>query len=428
MSRTTTSTSTAAAPKRRCAVYTRKSTTKGLEQEYNSLDAQEDKCKNFIAFHDDWQYERTFSDAGISGGTTERPALQELISRCQEGEFDIVVVYKIDRMARCQRDFLNIIDTLNQGGVEFASATEAFDSSTYMGRAMRDLLGVFAEMEREMIRERTREKAAASRQRGLYLAGQPPMGYKRVNKHLRIVPSQAKTIRRIFTLYAQGESSTSIALILNKDKDLYITNKGSSKKWSYREILRVLKRPLYAAYTEDSGTLYEAQHEAIIEREQWHEVQSKLDISAEEMKARLGSTRRQVDYPLRSLMQCLQCGHKMEGSYSVKKGKLYRYYECRTHKRVGKEACSCPRLQADEVERFLCEQLETLNENQKLTEAIIARMPESLSGYVGDCLMRIDKLIEYASPQELQLIYSAVFELIGFDPSDESFHFKYKEL
>lgn len=90
MSRTTTSTSTAAAPKRRCAVYTRKSTTKGLEQEYNSLDAQEDKCKNFIAFHDDWQYERTFSDAGISGGTTERPALQELISRCQEGEFDIV--------------------------------------------------------------------------------------------------------------------------------------------------------------------------------------------------------------------------------------------------------------------------------------------------------------------------------------------------
>ena len=415
--------------KRRCAIYTRKSTTKGLEQEYNSLDAQEDKCKAYITLHDHWEHSRTFTDAGISGGTTERPALQELLKCCQRGEFDIVIVYKIDRMARCQRDFLNIIDTLNQGGVEFASATEPFDSSSYMGRAMRDLLGVFAEMEREMIRERTKEKAAASRQRGLYLASNPPMGYKRVDKKLVIIPEQAEVIKLIYELYHQGESSTAIAQKLNKEKRHYITNRGNSKLWSSREIIRVLRRPLYAAYTEDAGTLYEAQHSAIIRRELWHNTQELLDKSAEVMKQRLGTKpKRTVHYPLLPLLQCLGCGHKMEGSYSLKKGKLYRYYECRSHKRIGKEACDCPRLQADEMELFVTNQLEGLSENAELAAALLTRIPESLSGYVGDCLARMDKLIQYASPEELKHIMSCTFEAIGFDPSDSSLHFKYKEL
>lgn len=416
-------------PKKRCAIYTRKSTTKGLEQEYNSLDAQEDKCKNFIALHDDWEYTRTFTDAGISGGTTERPALQELINCCKRGDFDIVIVYKIDRMARCQRDFLNIIDTLSSKGVEFASATEPFDSSSYMGRAMRDLLGVFAEMEREMIRARTREKAAASRQRGLYLSGSPPMGYKRINKKITIIPEQAETIRLIFNLAHQGISSTAIAQQLNQEKRLYITNRGNIKLWSSREIIRLLRRPLYAAYTEDGGTLYEAQHKAIIERDIWHDVQRQLDTSAEAIKERLGDKpKRKIDYPLLPILKCLQCEKKMEGSYTLKKGKLYRYYECRSHKRIGKEACDCPRLQADEVEAFVTAQLESLNEHPKLTAALISRLPESLSGYVGDCLMRIDKLVQYASPDELKRIMSATFEAIGFDPIDSSLHFKYKQL
>ena len=154
----------------RCAIYVRKSTVKGLEQQYNSLDAQEDRCKTFIELHesDGWVHVQTFSDAGISGGTAQRPALNQMLDAARRKKFDMVIVFKLDRLARNQRDFLNMLDTLEKNGVEVASATEPFDSGSYLGRGMRNLLGVFAEMEREMIAERTREKAEACRRKGLY--------------------------------------------------------------------------------------------------------------------------------------------------------------------------------------------------------------------------------------------------------------------
>ena len=157
-------------------------------------------AKSFIHSHgaEGWTYLRTYSDAGLSGSNTNRPALQELLAAARRHEFEMLVVFKLDRLARNQRDFLNLLDELSNNGVEVASVSEPFDTSTYMVRAMRNLLGVFAEMEREMISERTKAKMEASKQQGFYIGGTVPFGYKRENNMLTIIPGEAAHVRWAF--------------------------------------------------------------------------------------------------------------------------------------------------------------------------------------------------------------------------------------
>ncbi len=410
----------------RCAIYTRKSTSKGLEQLHNSLEAQEDRCKSYISIHDHYSHVQTYSDAGISGGTTERPALKQLLADAKRKKFNMVIVYKIDRLARNQRDFLNIIAELNKHGVELASASEPFDSSTYMGRAMRDLLGVFAEMEREMIRERTLEKAASSRKRGLYVLGLPPMGYRRENGLLQIIESHVPAIKQIYKLYDKGLTTQEIAQRLNTNDMPYINAHGKAKKWSYKEILRVLRQALYAGYVRDGEELHEGQHQAIVDRKLWHKVQEQVEAQANIHRTRT-TPKRSIQYPLGKLLTCLQCGKRMKGNYTLKEGKIHRYYDCATRKQYGAEQCDCPSLQADEIERFMLKQLEEISSTPELLAAIIRRMPPELSGYVGDCMLRLDKVMSYASAKEMAHMYGCIYEKIGFDPSEGSINFKFKD-
>ena len=429
---------------RRAVIYSRKSVFKGLDQTYNSLEAQEDMAKSFIHSHsaEGWVYLRTYSDAGLSGSNINRPALQELLAAAKRKEFEMLVVFKLDRLARNQRDFLNLLDELSRNGVEVASVSEPFDTSTYMGRAMRNLLGVFAEMEREMISERTKAKMEASKQQGYHLGGVVPFGYTREKNILYINPEEAPYVKWIFQQYVQHGSPTAIARELN-EKNILRRNRYRDKvgKWEARNIQLLLRNPEYCGLIRsgDGETLYPGKHEAIISQSLWKEVGKLLDEAAAELKEIREAKSLNLTYPLAGIFKCGGCGKPMKTSHTTRKGKLHRYYVCKTRQKMGDiEAiggCACPRLNADDVEAFVAQQLEDLGKNPTLLAAVINQLTKENeesgvnivpSGRVSDTLYDIRKLLEYADPTDMQNLFHAVFSEIRFNWKDNVLDFRYK--
>jgi site-specific DNA recombinase len=187
-----------------CAVYTRKSSDEGLEQEFNTLHAQREACEAFIASqrHEGWQaLTAHYDDGGYSGGTMDRPALKRLLDDIAAGKVDIVVVYKIDRLTRSLFDFAKIVEIFEAKGVSFVSVTQAFNTTTSMGRLTLNVLLSFAQFEREVTSERIRDKIAASKQKGMWMGGAVPLGYDAVDRKPKINAEEAKTVRLLFTLY-----------------------------------------------------------------------------------------------------------------------------------------------------------------------------------------------------------------------------------
>ncbi len=415
----------------RCAIYTRKSTIKGLEQNYNSLEAQEDRCRDFIGLHEaqGWEFYKIYSDAGISGGTTERPGLQAMLTAAKAKKFDMVIVIKLDRLARNQRDFLNLLDMLSKNGVEVASVTEQFDSSSYMGRAMRNLLGVFAEMEREMIAERTREKMEASRRKGLYIAGKPPIGYVRgENKLLQIAPEGAAVVQRIYRDYHANGTTHSIAARLNKEGIMRPTRSGKMGPWSHIDVGYILRNALYAGYIASGEDLYEGQHEAIVPRDLWKQVQDKLNIAAEKVKAKVSRKRPRMFHSLADLLHCGNCGSPMTGTYGIHDKKVYRYYTCTKRRKYGKSRCACPYLNAEQIENFVRDQVMALRDNQQFLSVVLSRMPGVPGGRISDCIFNMEKLLQYGTPMELAEIFKRVFSTIVFDWEKQKVDFQYQNI
>ncbi|MDX1742638.1 MAG: recombinase family protein, partial [Ruegeria sp.] len=190
----------------RCAIYTRKSSEDGLEQEFNSLHAQREACAAYVASqkHEGWVLlPGQYDDGGLSGGSLERPALQQLLADIQDGKIDQIVVYKIDRLTRSLADFAKIVDILDAAGASFVSVTQSFNTATSMGRLTLNMLLSFAQFEREVTAERIRDKIAASKRRGLWMGGQVPMGYDPDGRTLKIKDCEAETIRTLYALYEQ---------------------------------------------------------------------------------------------------------------------------------------------------------------------------------------------------------------------------------
>ena len=190
----------------RCAIYTRKSSEEGLEQEFNSLQAQREACEAFIKSqrHEGWAcLPDGYDDGGLSGATLGRPALQELLAEIQAGRVDIVVVYKVDRLTRSLADFAKIVEILDAKGASFVSVTQQFNTTTSMGRLTLNVLLSFAQFEREVIGERIRDKIAASKQKGMWMGGVPPLGYRVQDRKLVIVDNEAELVRSIFRRYAE---------------------------------------------------------------------------------------------------------------------------------------------------------------------------------------------------------------------------------
>src|SRR6201984_2027321 len=194
------------ASRRRCAIYTRKSSEEGLEQEFNSLAAQRESCEAYIRSqqHEGWLLARNrYDDGGVSGGNLERPALQGLLADIRAGRIDIVVVYKVDRLTRSLADFARLVEIFDAQGASFVSVTQQFNTTSSMGRLTLNVLLSFAQFEREVTGERIRDKIAASKKKGMWMGGIPPLGYRAEDRKLVIIDSQAEIMRFIFRRYAE---------------------------------------------------------------------------------------------------------------------------------------------------------------------------------------------------------------------------------
>jgi site-specific DNA recombinase len=270
---------------KRCAIYTRKSSEEGLEQEYNSLDAQRDAASAFIRSqkHEGWKaLKDTYDDGGISGGHMDRPGLQKLLGDIRVGKIDVVVVYKVDRLSRSLADFAQLMKLFDEHGVSFVSVTQQFNTSSSMGRLTLNVLLSFAQFEREVTGERIRDKIALSKQKGMWMGGVPPLGYDIRERKLIVNAPEADTVRACFQTYLDRSGLIEAITELNRQgltTKAFTSKKGrvqQPKPWVAKDLHRILTCPIYRGVIHHKGHEYPGEHEAIIETELWEAVQTKL--------------------------------------------------------------------------------------------------------------------------------------------------------
>lgn len=298
----------------RCAIYTRKSTEEGLEQEFNSLQAQREACESYIKSqkHENWQLLPTeYDDGGYSGGNMERPALKRLLSDIKSGLVDIIVVYKIDRLTRSLMDFSKIVEVLDKQNASFVSITQHFNTTTSMGRLTLNMLLSFAQFEREVTGERIRDKISASKKKGMWMGGKPPLGYYRKDK--KIYPDEEKSalVRSIFEKYTELKSTTLLKEWL----------KEQGRNISVGNLNCILRNKAYIGLVGHKGTWYQGEHQGIIPIELFEQVQAVMAVNR---------INRQHYDPKQSLLSGKlydDKGNAMSPSWSTGcSGKTYRYY------------------------------------------------------------------------------------------------------
>src|SRR5438034_507171 len=273
------------AGRKRCAIYTRKSSEEGLEQEFNSLAAQREACEAFIRSqqHEGWVLARPrYADGGFSGGNLERPALQRLLADIRTGRIDIVVVYKVDRLTRSLADFARLVELFDTEAVSFVSVTQQFNTTSSRGRLTLNVLLSFAQFEREVTGERIRDKIAASKKKGMWMGGNVPLGYDADERTLLINPAEAETVRRIFALYRELGCVRRVkeeADRLGLRTKCTTTAKGAKrggKPLSRGHIYAVLSNPIYMGQIAHKGEVYPGQHPALIDAGTWAAVRDQV--------------------------------------------------------------------------------------------------------------------------------------------------------
>jgi site-specific DNA recombinase len=318
----------------RCAIYTRKSSEEGLEQEFNSLQAQREACEAFISSqrHEGWVCLRAaYDDGGFSGATMDRPALQRLLSDIAAGRIDTIVVYKIDRLTRSLADFAKIVEILDRSGTSFVSVTQQFNTTTSMGRLTLNVLLSFAQFEREVIGERIRDKIAASKQKGMWMGGVPPLGYRVQDRKLVRIDSEAEIVRSIFRRYAELGS----VRLLKAELDAHgIKSKSwtsasgrliGGKPFSRGALYLILQNRVYRGGIVHKGQSHRGQHPPIIDQQLWDAVQAQLAANTAERNS--GTPTRQPSLLAGMLFD--GDGNRMTPTYAVKKGMRYHYYASR---------------------------------------------------------------------------------------------------
>lgn len=273
----------------KCAIYTRKSHEKGLEQEFNTLDAQRESCLAYITSQksEGWiPVKQLYDDGGYSGGTMDRPALQQLMEDIKTGKINIVVVYKIDRLTRSLADFAKLVEVFDQYGVSFVSVTQSFNTTTSMGRLTLNVLLSFAQFEREVIGERIRDKIAASKKKGMWMGGCPPLGYDVKERQLLINEKEADTVRYIFDCYLDLKNIPRLVEHLAsksiKSKAWLSVSGREHQGQSYGQggLHHLLSNPVYAGYIRHRKEIHEGMHKSIITREKWQQVQDLLILKS----------------------------------------------------------------------------------------------------------------------------------------------------
>ena len=321
----------------RCAIYTRKSSEEGLDQNFNSLDAQREACEAYIASqrHEGWkQLAEHYDDGGISGGTLERPALQRLLADIDAGRIDLVVVYKVDRLTRSLPDFAKLIERLDAAGASFVSVTQSFNTSTSMGRLTLNVLLSFAQFEREVTAERIQDKLAQSKAKGLWMGGYIPLGYTPNGRTLDIVPDEAQTVRRIFNLYDElgclrlVERAAVEEGLRTKTREANDPKMRGGKPFSRGRIQNLLRNPLYIGKIRHKDIIHEGQHSGIVDDEVFKRVQEKLDAASRRADKRRAGNPGKIVSPLAGKVFDDR-GRRLTPSHTSRGSRRFRYYVSR---------------------------------------------------------------------------------------------------
>jgi site-specific DNA recombinase len=342
----------------RCAIYTRKSSEEGLEQSFNSLDAQREACFAYIASqrHEGWRPVRTrYDDGGYSGGSLDRPALQMLLADIRDQRVDLVVVYKVDRLTRSLTDFAKIIETLDAHKVSFVSVTQSFNTTTSMGRLTLNVLLSFAQFEREVTGERIRDKIAASKRKGMWMGGLVPLGYERKDRTLVVNDSEASTVRHIFERYIvlrnvralRGE--VTVSGIVSKVRTDVNGRRSGGTAFSRGALYTLLKNRVYRGEIRHGKEAFAGLHPAIVPLPVWDQVNATLD----ENRTRRREGKQSKAPSLLAGMIFDREGNRLTPSHAIKQGKRYRYYVSSSTK----DPLNRLRLPAHEVETFVSERI-----------------------------------------------------------------------
>ena len=341
-----------------CAIYTRVSTSEGLEQEFSSLDNQRESSESYIQSQksEGWiELPDRYDDGGFTGANTERPALQKLLADIKEGKINCVVVYKVDRLSRSLLDFSQLLQFFDQNNVAFVSVTQHFNTNTSMGRLTLNILLSFAQFEREIISERTRDKMAAAKKKGKWIGGRPPLGYDldKVNHKIMVNPVEAELVRKIFDLYLEKRSLLSVAMALNENEQKtksYTAAKGNrfgGIKFKSTGVQLIVKSPLYTGRVSYRGQLYPGEHERIVSDEVFKEAQEILANNRRERK--VAGTMKNMGL-LNNLLRCKACDSTMYCIYTMKGKNKYNYYLCMNAQKRGYKNCPTCLVAAQVIE------------------------------------------------------------------------------
>ena len=376
----------------RCAIYTRKSTEHGLEQEFNSLDAQREACEAYIASQasQGWRVlAQRYDDPAYSGGNLDRPALKGLLRDIEAGRIDVVVVYKIDRLTRSLADFAKLVETFDARSISFVAVTQHFNTTTSMGRLTLNVLLSFAQFERELASERVRDKVAASRTRGKWTGGTVPLGYDAMDKKLVVNEIEAECVRTIFRRYLDLKSFSRLAAEL--DKRGIVTKRRNAKvqkyqggiPFTYGPLAYLLKSRIYLGEIHHGGKWFKGEHEAIVDWQTFQKVQELLKSNAVKCKTKYSESGALLKSKLFD-----DKGNRMSPSFSSKNGVRYRFYVSTALRGRKSQAGSVPRIAAREIEDIVEHTIrEKFNMPDAASDAIFERTARVV---VGESLIRIE--------------------------------------
>jgi site-specific DNA recombinase len=366
----------------RCAVYTRKSTEEGLEQEFNSLDAQREAGEAFVASQrqEGWTcLPDHYDDGGFTGGNMERPALKRLLADIEAGKVDCVVTYKVDRLSRSLLDFAQMMQIFERHKVSFISVTQSFNTATSMGRLVLNVLLSFAQFEREIISERTRDKIAATRRKGKWAGGHPILGYDVDPRGFRLVVNEAEAarVRAIFDLYLEHESLLPVVQELERRdwvNKRWQTRKGrerGGKPFERTSVYRLLTNVAYAGKVRYKDEVHDGEHSGIVDAAVFQRVQALLQRNGQ---TRGAPVRNKFGALLKGLLRCVPCGCAMTPSHTTRNGtKRYRYYVCSSAQKRGWNTCPSKSIPAAQIEEFVVGQIKCIGQDQSLLDEVLAQ-------------------------------------------------------
>jgi site-specific DNA recombinase len=364
-----------------CAIYTRKSTEEGLEQEFSSLDAQRECGEAYVKSQaaEGWQcLTERYDDGGYSGGNMDRPALKRLLADIEAGKIDAVIVYKADRLSRSLLDFARIMEVFDRHQVAFVSVTQQINSASSMGRLMLNVLLSFAQFEREIIGERTRDKIAAARRKGKWAGGHPILGYDIDSRGFKLIinEDEAVRVRAIFALYLEHQALLPVVQVFDRRGWLtkrWVTRKGSvrgGKPFTKTSLHKLLTNVTYIGKVRHKNEIHDGEHEGIIAPDIWQRVQILL-----RRNGRTGGAlvRNQFGALLKGLLRCTPCDCAMTPAHTTRNGtKRYRYYVCTAAQKRGWHTCPSKSVPAGEIEQLVVRQLRRIGHDPALRHETFA--------------------------------------------------------